>query len=222
MVATPRRPPIYDDRRDAGAALAAALAEERHAPAIVVGLARGGVAVAAPVARSLGLPLDALAVRKVGHPLQPEYALGALTPDGAPYLPGAELIPAEALEEAVGRERRRARELDERLHRGRARLSPAGATCILVDDGLATGATMVAAARWARGAGASRVVAAVPVGSQEGVELVAAEVDRVVCPSAVRRFGAVSPWYRSFEEVGDERVVALLEESWPEHPGQTP
>jgi putative phosphoribosyl transferase len=196
---------IFADRRDAGRRLAAALADERHADAVVVGLARGGVVVAAEVARALHLPLDALAVRKIGHPFEPEYALGAVTPGDGVYVRDIEgQVPAH-VQVWVDEARRRARDLDARLHAERPSVPLAGRRCLLVDDGLATGATMIAAVRYARAAGAARVVACVPVGAAETVAAVATEADRVV-----------GMWYDDFRQVSDEDVVALLAEALPE------
>jgi predicted phosphoribosyltransferase len=206
---------VYDDREQAGMALVEALADEKLEGAIAVGLARGGIEVAAPVARALHLRLDALAVRKVGHPWHPEYGLGAVTPDGTVYLRESDGLDQQAIDSVIARAQERARILDERLHAEHPALDPAGTACILVDDGLATGATMIAAARWARRANATRVLAAVPVASVEGIALLEPEVDRVVCPVAVYDFGAVSIWYRSFGQVEDDRVIELLEAAAP-------
>jgi putative phosphoribosyl transferase len=207
---------IFADRRDAGRRLAAALADERHADAVVVGLARGGVVVAAEVARALHLPLDALAVRKIGHPFEPEYALGAVTPGDGVYVRDIEgQVPAH-VQVWVDEARRRARDLDARLHAERPSVPLAGRRCLLVDDGLATGATMIAAVRYARAAGAARVVACVPVGAAETVAAVATEADRVVCLETPAYFLAVGMWYDDFRQVSDEDVVALLAEALPE------
>lgn len=209
-----RYPPLFGDRREAGRLLADELEDERSAGTVVVGLARGGVVVAAEVARGLGAPLDVVAVRKVGHPDEPEYAIGAVTPGDGLYLRAdaeAGLTEAE-IEGAVAAARARAVALDGRLRAGRAPVELAGATAVLVDDGLATGATMVAAVRWARASGSARVVAAVPVAAADSLELVRTEADRVVCPYAVSPFLAVSIWYGRFGQVDDATVTALLGE----------
>ena len=205
-----RREALFADRRDAGRALARALADEPFDDAVVVGLARGGVVVAAEVADALELPLDVLAVRKVGHPWQPEYALGAVAPGGGVYVrdPGG-LAEAE-LAAQIERAEARAAELDRTLHAGREPVPLAGRTCLLVDDGLATGATMIAAVRWARSRGAARVVAAVPVAARQSAALLRGEADAVVCPHELADLVAVGLWYRSFGQVGDLEVAALL------------
>jgi putative phosphoribosyl transferase len=203
-------PPLFEDRADAGRRLADALGSAASGDAIVVGLARGGVVTAAAVAERLGLPLDVLAVRKVGHPAQPEYAVGAVTPGGGLFLRDAEELTEAQVAGAVAEAQRRAEELDRRLHAEHEGLDPAGKTVVLVDDGLATGATMTAAGRWARQAGAGRVVLAVPLGPADTVAALAGEADEVVCPHQPRLFGAVGLWYERFLPVADEEVLALL------------
>jgi putative phosphoribosyl transferase len=204
---------LFRDRAEAGRDLAAALRVNDLGDAVVVGLARGGVAVAAEVARALSLPLDALAVRKVGYPTQPEYGIGAVTPgSGGVYLRSPEDLSDEEVERAIGRAQSEADALDADLHARHPRADLRGRTAVLVDDGLATGATLVAAVRWARGMGAARVVVAVPVGAVESAELLGREADQVVCPHVQRHFGAVGFWYARFAEVRTDEVVALLDE----------
>jgi len=206
---------LFHDRVDAGRQLASALTATQlgDARAVVVGLARGGVTVAAEVARRLGLPLDALAVRKVGYPGQPEYGIGAVTPGtGGVYLRTDEGLGEDELGAVVERARAEADALDRELHAHHERLDLGGRTAVLVDDGLATGATMIAAIRWARAQGAARVVVAVPVAAVQGTEALRAEADAVVCPHEMRRFGAVGLWYEVFTQVENDEVVRLLDE----------
>lgn len=206
-------PVLFEDRADAGRRLASAMDSPVEGEVVVYGLARGGVPVAAEVARALGVPLDTLVVRKVGHPLGEEYALGAVTADGPPFLRelrGLDGRGAPELRRRVQAAAAQARAMDERLHRDVGPLDPSGRTCLLVDDGLATGATMVAACRWARAHGASRVVAAVPVGARDSVDALRAEADEVVCPYAVYDFWAVSIWYADFGQTSEDEVRGLL------------
>lgn len=202
---------VYRDREDAGRQLAGALRTEQLENAVVVGLVRGGVEVAAEVARALRLPLDALAVRKVGHPLQPEYAIGAVTPGGGAYIRSHDGLTDAEVTVAAAAATSRAESLDRRLHARRAAADVAGRVCLLVDDGLATGATMIAAIRWARENGASRVVAAVPVGAPETVARLEQEADELHCLEAPEPLGAVGMWYEDFLPVEDERVLELLD-----------
>jgi predicted phosphoribosyltransferase len=206
---------MYADRADAGRALAKALGRLRAAPdAIVLGLPRGGVPVAFEVARALELPLDVLVVRKLGLPQQPELAMGAIASGGAlvvndevvRYLGGrGEAFDAVRAHEQAELERR------ERDYRGaRPPLEMAGRTAILVDDGLATGATMEAAVRALKSLGASRVVVAVPVASVEACERIEAIADEVVCLAAPSFFSAVGQWYADFGQTDDAEVRELL------------
>ncbi len=203
--------PLFSDRADAGAALAAALEDERGPELVVVGLARGGVQVAAEVARRLAAPLDLVAVRKVGHPLQPEYGIGAVTPGDGVYIRSVDgLSPAEVAE-VVEQTRAKATLLDHCLHAAQPALDLGGKTVLVVDDGVATGATMIAALRWTRSSGAARIVAAVPVAAADSLREIRREADGVVCLHALDRFGAVGVWYRSFTQVDDEEVIRLLD-----------
>jgi putative phosphoribosyl transferase len=207
----------FANRREAGRLLARALGEARplEEPAgrvVVVGLARGGVEVAAEVAAALGAPLDALAVRKVGHPWQPEYGIGAVAPDGLAYVRSHDGLTEAEVAEAVQAAAQEAGELDARLHERHEAIDVGGATCILVDDGLATGGTMVAAIRWARARGARRVVVAVPVGAASTVRGIERDedVDALVCLATPLDFGAVGIWYDDFRQVSDAAVAELL------------
>ena len=200
----------FADRRDAGRRLAARLAGEHITDGVVVGLARGGVEVGAEVSRQLEAPLDALAVRKIGHPLQPEYAIGAVTPDGGVHLrPQIDLARAEVTA-AASAALADAETLDRRLHAGRPVVDLAGQTCVLVDDGLATGATMAAAVSWARGRGAGRVIVAVPVGAPATVDALGRLADGIVCVEQPVELGSVGEWYDDFGQVSDDRVLQLL------------
>ncbi|WP_129842455.1 phosphoribosyltransferase family protein [Streptomyces sp. RFCAC02] len=206
---------MYADRTDAGRALARELADFRERDVVVWGLPRGGVPVAAEVARALGAPLDVGVVRKLGVPRQPEVAMGAIGEDGARVLNedvlraaavrDAELADVEAAERAELA--RRSRE-----YRGdRPPVSVAGRTVIVVDDGIATGATARAACRAARSRGAAEVVLAVPVAPRDWAERIGGEADVFRCPSLPAGFAAVGQFYRDFAQTTDAEVVAALE-----------
>jgi putative phosphoribosyl transferase len=204
---------LFEDRFDAGEVLARELELEAGVDAVVVGLARGGIVVGAAVARVLGLPLGPVAVRKIRHPFQPEYALGAVAPGAPAYVRARDGLTDRELAFAVRLARADADRLDRTLRDGRPQPSLVGLTAVVVDDGLATGATMIAAVRWADRRGASRIVAAAPVGARETVDLLRREADEVVCPNAVDDLGAVGLWYADFSQVDDEEVGELLRTS---------
>ncbi len=203
----------YRDRAEAGGPLADRLSDLAGRPdVIVLGLVRGGVLVAKVVAERLGAPLDVLVVRKLGVPWAPEVAYGALGPGGVQVL--NEMV-ANRLSEADKAEvrRREQAELERRESRyraGRPPLDLTGRTAVIVDDGLATGATARAAVQVARHLGAARVVVAVPVGSDQAYEMLAAEADQVVCLQLPPDFAAVGAYYDDFHEVSDDEVTDLL------------
>jgi predicted phosphoribosyltransferase len=206
---------VFDNRVEAGRALARSLSAYRGAPdAIVLALPRGGVPVGFEVAQALGLPLDVLVVRKLGLPGQPELAMGAIATGGALVLNEEVLRFAGGREVALEQVRQREQlelERRERQYRGgRPPLQLAGRTGILIDDGLATGATMEVAVRALRGLGATRIVVAVPVASSEARDRIAEVADEVVCLETPRFFSAVGQWYRDFGQTSDEEVSELL------------
>lgn len=205
----------FADRRDAGRALAAALGRLRGTPdLLVLGLPRGGVPVAAEVAGSLGAELDVFVVRKLGLPAQPELAMGAIASGGIRVLNEdvvAEAgVPPEVVDEVTRREdaELRARERRYRGDRPPARIE--GRTVVLVDDGLATGATMRAAVDAVRTQRPAELVVAVPVAAAETCGRLARHGVHVVCPLTPERFVAVGQWYRDFAPVEDEEVAALV------------
>jgi predicted phosphoribosyltransferase len=206
---------VFRDRREAGRALAAALADEADARPVVLGLARGGVPVAAEIAAELDAPLDVFVVRKLGVPWQPELAMGAIASGGVLVRNEevlARLPDAEASLEAV--RQREAAELAarERRYRGsRAAVPVAGRRVIVADDGLATGSSMIAAVRALRQAGAESIVVAVPVGPPDTCRRIEALCDRLVCLERPRWFMAVGQWYEDFGQTEDEEVSELLE-----------
>lgn len=210
----------FADREDAGLALAEKLEEFRgQAGLIVLGLPRGGVPVASIVARSLNAPLDVIVVRKVGVPGQPEVAMGAIAsiagsivtvqnPSVLRQLGGARVQPA--FDERAARERVELERRQREYRAGRPPLDVAGRTVILVDDGIATGATMRAAIMALRPAGAERIVVAVPVADADTCAELATLVDRVVCVSMPEPFWAVGQAYIDFSQTSDEEVRRLL------------
>jgi putative phosphoribosyl transferase len=202
------------DRHDAGRQLAAELAAFAPAHPVIVALPRGGVPIAFEVARALRAPLDILAVRKLGAPGNPELAVGAVAEDGTGVLDqrsaGRLGMTQATLDDTLERESRELRRRVERYRDGRPAVAVSGRSAIVVDDGLATGLTDLAAVRALRKRGAREVVVAVPIGSREAVAMLAREADRVVCLEIPPRLFGVGMWYRNFAPVSDEQVEALL------------
>lgn len=208
----------FRDRKAAGRRLAAALgAYADREDVLVLGLPRGGIPVAWEVAQALDAPLDVFVVRKLGVPGHEELAMGAIATGGVMVLNEDVVRMAGVTEEDIGHvERRETAELRRReeLYRGQ-RPAPqlAGRTVLLVDDGLATGATMRAAALASRGQEPAAVVVAVPVASAETCQKLRALVDDVVCAVTPEPFHAVGLWYERFDQTTDEEVRAILQQA---------
>ena len=203
----------FTDRRHAGEVLAEHLSWYTGRPeTVVLGLVRGGVPVAAEIAHRLAVPLDILVVRKLGVPAAPEVAFGALGPLDVRVLNDgiASEIAPETIAAVVRHESAELARLERQYRGGRGDLDLAGSTAIVVDDGLATGASARAAVTAVRRMGAKRVVLAVPVGSAQAVAELSRLVDEMVCHHVPASFGAVSHFYDDFGQVEEAHVVALL------------
>ncbi|SHM23934.1 phosphoribosyltransferase [Rhizobacter sp. OV335] len=208
--------PLFHDRRDAGQVLARRLSAYRARPdTLVLALPRGGVPVGHAVAQALGLPLDVFVVRKLGVPGHGEFAMGAIASGGVRVMNGdvvrmlgiaAAQIEVVAQAEALELARR------EQLYRdARPALVIAQRTVLLVDDGIATGATMRAAARALRAMNPARIVIAVPTGARSTCHALRREADEVVCATTPEPFRAVGCWYEDFAQTSDEEVRSLLQ-----------
>ena len=207
---------VFADRVDAGRRLAAGLGYLRGEPLVVLGLPRGGVPVAAEVARALGAPLDIIVVRKLGVPFQPELGMGAIGEEGVRVLSQEVIRHAEVTgsELAAVEERERA-ELERRARRyrgGRPGLPLQGRTAVIVDDGFATGSTARAACRVARARGAERIVLAVPVAPLGWTDRVGTDADECVCLLTPQAFWAIGQFYDDFSQISDEQVIDCLAE----------
>lgn len=207
----------FGDRLEAGRLLADELSLLKiDKNAIVLALTRGGVPLGFAVADRLHLPLDVIVVRKLGVPWQPELAMGAIA--GAARILDDRLIRElgitdEAVEQIVTREQAEMRRREELYRAGKPTPDLTGRTAILIDDGLATGSTMLAAVRHARSCKPAKVIIGIPVGSREACSRLRREVDEFVCLAIPELFFAVGEWYRDFQQVGDAEVQNLLAES---------
>jgi predicted phosphoribosyltransferase len=207
----------FADRVEAGRLLAAELSLRKIArDAVILALTRGGVPVGFAVADRLHLPLDIIVARKIGVPWQPELAMGAIA-GTAQFLDDRMIqglgISDEDVEQIVAREQAEMKRREELYRGGKPAPDLHGKSAILIDDGLATGSTMLAAVRHARSLKPAKVIIGVPVGSEEAAARLRKEVDELVCLAIPEFFSAVGEWYRDFQQVNDAEVENLLVES---------
>jgi len=209
--------PIFKDRTDAARKLAQPLLKYGEQNPMILGMALGGVILAKEIAQALGADLDVLVVRKIGAPSNPEYGVGAVAPNGVTVFDNAALaslrLKSSDLEPAL---RTETNEIERRLNlyrRGLLPLDVANRTVILVDDGLATGITALAAARYVKTLGASQVIFAAPVCSRPGALMLEDEVEEVVCLELPEVFFAVGMWYEDFAQVEDDEVMRVMDYS---------
>ena len=209
---------LFADRVDAGRQLGMELRRRRWESPVVLGLPRGGVVVAAEVARALAAPLDVVVVRKIGAPGRPELGLGAVADGDEPLaLVNDELIaslrvPGEYLRQETARQLMEVRRRQSLLRNGRPAIALHDRTAIVVDDGIATGGSMRAALRMVRRAAPSRIVMAVPVAPPETLTELAPDADEIVCLVTPPDFVAVGRFYWDFRQTTDDEVIALLAE----------
>ena len=208
---------MFRNRQHAGELLAALLSGYRSQPnTLVLALPRGGVPVAAVLARGLGLPLDVFPVRKLGAPSQPEFAMGAIAVNGLVVLHRAAIanlhVPQSTIDTVIAREHTELLRQEQAYRESRPPLILAGKIAILVDDGLATGYTMLAAIRAVREQHPARIVVAVPIAPTETVELLRPEADEVVCVHTPRELFAIGQFYEDFTQTTDDQVREALRE----------
>lgn len=208
---------MFADRQDAGSRLLERLPELDPEGTVVLALPRGGLPVADVIAKAIGAPLDIALVRKVGLPGHPELALAAVTDGEDPQITVNERVARSMGLTAADIRKLADRELPEIARRrtlylrGRPPIPLAGKTVLVVDDGLATGATMLAALRVVRAAHASRIIVAVPVGPPDTLSRIERECDLVICLERPAGFQAVGQFYARFDQVSDDEVTAILE-----------
>jgi putative phosphoribosyl transferase len=203
----------FENRVEAGRRLAQALLKYRGQTGIVYPLPRGGIPLGVEIARALHMPIDLVIPRKIGHPLNPEYAIGAVCENGGMVCNEWEIaqIDPRWFEQKVKSERQEARRRRERYLGGRAPLPAAGKIAILVDDGIATGLTMRAAIRDLKQRQPARVVVAIPVTPTDAAEALRREVDELVALDVPDFYlGAVGAYYRDFSQISDEEAIELL------------
>jgi predicted phosphoribosyltransferase len=211
---------LYLDMVEAGRKLGGELKKLSLVNPLVLAIPRGGVVVACEVARIVGADLDIVVPRKLGAPGEPELAIGAVMHDGSLFLNQDVVAMSWVSKRYI--EQEQTRQIDEskrrlRVYRG-ARPYPTlqGRQVVIVDDGIATGATMIAALRWARARGAERVIAAAPVGPADMILKLKSEADEVVCVHTPSHFVAIGQFYEQFGAVEDEEVITVLKTAWEE------
>jgi len=208
---------MFSDRVDAGKELAQALISYKGQPVVVYALPRGGVVLGVEVAKFLQAPLDLIVVRKIGHPMQPEYAIGAVAEDGYVVTNSDEVenLDKRWLDHAIAAELKEARRRRRLFLQGRGPVSVKDKIAIIVDDGLATGLTMLAAIHEICQRGPKEVVVAVPVAAAETAGRLRFEVDKLVALYIPEWLGAIGAFYERFDQVNDDEVVALMNSAAP-------
>jgi predicted phosphoribosyltransferase len=203
---------IFEDRVDAGRKLAQALVSYKGEEVVVYALPRGGVVLGAEIARVLDAPLDLIIVRKVGHPLAPEYAIAAVAEDGHTVINRIEVdsIDRQWFNEHVRAEQQEAQRRRELYTHGRTAVPATDKIAIIVDDGLATGLTMFAAVQEVQHSRPRKVIVAVPVAPTQTVQELKEGVDDVIALCVTQDFGAIGSFYLRFDQVSDEDVVELM------------
>ena len=206
---------MFDDRADAGRQLADLIEGHDVEADLVLAIPRGGLPVGRAVADALAVPLDIVAARKLGAPGNPEFAIGAVASDGMVFLNDEYIdqlgVDESYVDDAIERERAAAQEKVDRYRSERPPLDLHDKTVVVVDDGVATGATTIACLRQIRAAGAARVVLAVPVGPPDTIERLGAEADEVLCVETPPSFMAVGQFYASFTQVSDDEAMRYLD-----------
>ncbi len=203
---------MYKDRKEAGEKLSEPLMKYRDEDAVLLAIPRGGVPVAYEIARRTGLPLDVIVVKKIGHPYNQEYAVGAASVNSTYINPeNIRGVPQSYLEEQKERKQREAEASYKELRGDASPLDLKGKIAILVDDGVATGSTIKMAITVARNLGAEKVVVAVPVGSVEAIKMLRRYADEVICPLEPTIFYAIGEFYEDFSQVPTETAKEMLE-----------
>jgi predicted phosphoribosyltransferase len=200
---------MYKDRTDAGLKLAKQLEAYRGKNAVVLAIPRGGVPVGCAVARHLGLPLELLLAKKIGHPVNREYAIGAVSLTER-FIANNENIPEDYLESETKRVRERLREMNERFNAGVSPVSLENKILIVTDDGIATGNTLRCTIGMLRKNRPEKIIIAVPVASDSSISKLSPLVDEIICPCVPSWFNSVGAFYENFQQINDEEVMDYL------------
>lgn len=205
---------IFKNRTDAGKKLAQILKKYANTDALIMAIPRGGVVVGYEIAKELHLPMEIIVPRKIGAPMQPEFAIGAVAGSDVSIINDQAVqalgVPQSYIIEEAKRQRQEIIRREQVYHTGRERISPEGKTVILVDDGIATGYTMIASARVLRRMNPALLIIAVPVAPPDSVGLLKREADEVVVIDTPEPFHAVGAWYEIFDQTTDEEVIDLM------------
>ena len=200
---------MYYDRIEAGLTLAKALGKYRKEPGLVLAVPRGGIPVAYYVASELGFPLDLLLTKKIGHPLNSEYAIGAVSLTDS-YVVQHEGVSQSYIDAETLRIRKKLKDMYEKF-RGNKEPEPiSGKTVIIVDDGIATGNTLMSTINMLKKGNPEKIVIAVPVASRNAIDKLSGMVDEIVCPLVPDNFHGVGGYYKNFDQVSDEEVMMYL------------
>lgn len=207
----------FKDRTDAGRQLASKLRKYADTDSLVIAIPRGGVVVGYQISNELHIPLEIIIPRKIGAPMQPEFAIGAVAGRDILMINKEVIqhldIPQNYIIDEAKRQRQEIVRRDQVYNAGRERISPEGKTVILVDDGIATGYTMIASARVIKKMNPARLIIAVPVAPPDSIPMLKSEADEVIVINTPSPFHAVGEWYDFFDQTTDEEVITLIHSS---------
>lgn len=205
---------MIQNRMQAGVLLAKKLREFAGKSAVVIGLARGGVPVAAAIASALQIPVDVMVVKKIGSPVNPEFGLGAVAPDGVTFIDWRTAhrvgVDEHYMNKAVSDQQSAISEKTRQYRKGKKPYQLKDKTVIVADDGAATGASLEAAIKWLRVKKSRKIIVALPVAPLDVVSKIKPEVDHLIALETPKEFGSVGQWYEDFEQVEDGEVVRLI------------
>ncbi len=200
---------MYEDRLQAGRVLAAQLKKYERDPAVILAIPRGGIPVAYAVARELGFPIDIVPTKKIGHPMHKEYAIGAVSLTDS-YIVPHEYISPDYIQSETERIRTQLRQMYNKFMGDKKPENLEGKTAVIIDDGIATGNTLIATVQLLKKSGPAKIIVAAPVASRRAVNTLSKKVTEVVCPLVPEEFIGVGGFYEDFSQVTDEEAMAYL------------